>query len=84
MARAARLPTIVVQRPRCPACGGVRLTKYRSINDQGDGSALWWVRCAHCALRFRVLLEPEEFEPDLPAVGIPKKRDGYDVGRGAC
>ncbi len=52
-----RLPTIVVERPRCPACGGVRLAKYRSIADQGDGSALWWVRCKDCNRRFRVLLE---------------------------
>ena len=54
-----RLETIVVPRPRCPACGGVRLRKYRSLSDQGDGSALWWVRCinAACGHRFRVLLE---------------------------
>jgi hypothetical protein len=51
-----RLATITVERPRCPACGGVRLHKYRSIRDQGDGSALWWVRCS-CGHRFRVLLE---------------------------
>ncbi len=54
-----RLPTVTVERPRCPACGGVRLLKYRSLRDQGDGSALWWVRCgnARCGRRFRVLLE---------------------------
>ena len=51
-----RLATITVERPRCPACGGVKLRKYRSITDQGDGSALWWVRCS-CGRRFRVLLE---------------------------
>jgi len=53
------LTTITVERPRCPRCGGVRLRKYRSIRDQGDGSALWWVRCeeASCGHRFRVLLE---------------------------
>ena len=51
-----RLTTITVERPRCPACGGVRLRKYRSVADQGDGSALWWVRCS-CGRRFRVLLE---------------------------
>ena len=50
------LETISVERPRCPACGGYRLRKYRSIRDQGDGSALWWVRCV-CGHRFRVLLE---------------------------
>ena len=57
-----RLETVVVQRPRCPACGGVRLRKYRSLADQGDGSALWWVRCADpcCAYRFRVLLECDD------------------------
>ena len=52
----SRLPTITVERPRCPACGGVRLRKYRSVTDQGDGSALWCVRCT-CGRRFRVLLE---------------------------
>ena len=54
-----RLTTVIVERPRCPACGGVRLRKYRSIRDQGDGSALWWVTCQapECGHRFRVLLE---------------------------
>ena len=54
-----RLPMVTVERPRCPACGGVKLRKYRSITDQGDGSALWWVRCDNpcCAHRFKVLLE---------------------------
>ncbi len=54
-----RLTTVIVERPRCPVCGGVRLRKYRSIRDQGDGTALWWVVCgeATCAHRFRVLLE---------------------------
>jgi DNA-directed RNA polymerase subunit M/transcription elongation factor TFIIS len=51
-----RLTTVTVERPRCPACGGAKLHKYRSIRDQGDGSALWWVRCS-CGHRFRVLLE---------------------------
>ncbi|MCK6486448.1 MAG: hypothetical protein L6R00_20215 [Phycisphaerae bacterium] len=54
-----RLDTVTVQRPRCPFCGGVRLVKYRSIADQGDGSALAWVRCANaeCGRRFRLLAE---------------------------
>jgi len=51
-----RLTTVTVERPRCPACGSARLRKYRSIRDQGDGSALWWVQCS-CGRRFRVLLE---------------------------
>ena len=51
-----RLTTITVERPRCPACGGVKLHKYRSLADQGDGSALWWVLCT-CGRRFRALLE---------------------------
>ena len=54
---ARRLQTITVERPRCPACTGIRLLKYRSLTDQGDGSALWWVRCRDCGQRFRVLLE---------------------------
>jgi len=51
-----RLTTVTVERPRCPACGGVKLRKYRTLADQGDGSALWWVQC-ECGRRFRVLLE---------------------------
>jgi len=47
---------ITVERPRCPSCGGVKLHKYRTLTDQGDGSAMWWVRC-ECGQRFRVLLE---------------------------
>ncbi len=35
-----RLTTVTAERPRCPACSGARLRKYRSIADQGDGSAL--------------------------------------------
>ncbi len=34
-----RLSTVTVERPRCPECGGVRLRKYRTLADQGDGSA---------------------------------------------
>ena len=54
-----RLTTITVERPRCPSSGGFKLHKYRSLSDQGDGSALWWVRCGNdsCGHRFRVLLE---------------------------
>ncbi len=54
-----RLPTIVVERPRCPACHGVRLRKYRSQRDQGDGSTLSWVRCMDetCGHRFRLVQE---------------------------
>ena len=57
--RKRRLVTIVVERPRCPRCNGVRLHKYRSIRDQGDGSALSWVRCGanDCGYRFRVVFE---------------------------
>lgn len=57
--RSERLATITMQRARCPACGGIALKKYRSIRDQGDGSALSWVRCAGagCGRRFKVLLE---------------------------
>lgn len=53
------LQTITLERPRCPRCGGVRLAKYRSIRDQGDGSSLSWMRCLgrDCGQRFRVLLE---------------------------
>ncbi|MCO6436914.1 MAG: hypothetical protein J5J06_07490 [Phycisphaerae bacterium] len=54
-----RLMTITVERPRCPRCGGVRLRKYRTVSDQGDGSALSWVRCMNeqCGYRFRLVQE---------------------------
>lgn len=53
------LETVTLERPRCPRCHGVRLRKYRSIRDQGDGSSLSWVMCEDeaCGHRFRVLLE---------------------------
>jgi len=53
------LETVTYPRPTCPRCGNIRLRKYRSISDQGDGSALSWVRCTDeaCGHRFRVLLE---------------------------
>jgi hypothetical protein len=51
-----RLKLFTFERPKCPACGSVRLRKYRSINDQGDGSSLSWVRC-ECAHRFKLLME---------------------------
>ncbi|MCZ6835783.1 MAG: hypothetical protein O7G85_08420 [Planctomycetota bacterium] len=54
-----RLPTVTYPRPKCPECGHFRLRKYRSITDQGDGTALSWVRCLNerCGHRFRLLLQ---------------------------
>jgi hypothetical protein len=54
-----RLQTIHVERPRCPACGGVVLRKYRSLVDQGDGTAIAWLRSqeTRCGHRFRVVWE---------------------------
>ena len=54
-----RLETITMPRPRCPDCHGVKLRKYRSLSDQGDGSALAWVQCLDpdCGRRFRIVLE---------------------------
>ena len=54
-----RLPTVTYPRPKCPECGHFRLRKYRSITDQGDGTALAWVKCLNvrCGHRFRLLLE---------------------------
>ena len=54
-----RLATVTVERPRCPRCHGVRLRKYRSQRDQGDGSTLSWVRCLddECCCRFRLVQE---------------------------
>jgi hypothetical protein len=39
------LTKTTVERSRRPACRGVKLRKYRSLTDQGDGSAPRWVRC---------------------------------------
>jgi hypothetical protein len=52
--RPTRLETITVQRPRCPACKGFALRKYRSVRDNGKGIGLCWMRCLHeeCARRF--------------------------------
>jgi hypothetical protein len=47
---------VILERPRCPRCGGIHLRKYRSLFDQGDGSAVAWVRC-QCGHRFKVVLE---------------------------
>ena len=52
-----RLMTITVERPRCPECSGVKLRKYRTVSDQGDGSALSWVRCKECGYKFRLVQE---------------------------
>ena len=54
-----RLSTVTLTRPRCPRCHGIALRKYRSIRDQGDGSALAWVECLArgCKHRFRLLME---------------------------
>ena len=54
-----RLPTVTYPRPKCPQCGHFRLRKYRSITDQGDGTALAWVKCLNeqCGHRFRLLLQ---------------------------
>ena len=54
-----RLATVTHKRPRCPRCHGSALRRYRSLADQGDGTALSWVRClgAECGHRFRLVLE---------------------------
>jgi hypothetical protein len=55
----ARLQTITLARPRCPACRGAALRKYRSIRDQGDGTSMAWVRCLKpgCGARFKIIME---------------------------
>lgn len=54
-----RLPTLTLTRPRCPRCKGIDLKKYRSVRDQGDGTALAWIECLRrgCGHRFRLLME---------------------------
>jgi hypothetical protein len=54
-----RLNTVTLTRPRCPRCNGIALKKYRSLRDQGDGTALAWVQCLArgCQHRFRLLME---------------------------
>lgn len=57
--RRGRLTTLTFKRPRCPECGSAVLRKYRSLTNQGDGSAISWVVCANgaCGHRFRIVLE---------------------------
>lgn len=57
--RPPRLPTVALTRPRCPLCGTTRIKRYRSIKDQGDGTAVWWVQCQApaCGHRFKILFE---------------------------
>jgi hypothetical protein len=52
-----KLVTVRVKRTRCPQCRSVNLRRYRSTNDQGDGSALAYVKCLVCAARFKLLQE---------------------------
>ena len=40
-----RLTTSTAERPRCPACGGMRLQPYRTDFHPCDARARWWVRC---------------------------------------
>lgn len=51
------LATVRVKRTRCPQCRSIRLRRYRSTHDQGDGSALAYVRCLACGARFKLLQE---------------------------
>ncbi|QOJ18529.1 MAG: hypothetical protein HRU76_13440 [Phycisphaeraceae bacterium] len=53
------MPTVALTRPRCPSCGTTRIKRYRSIKDQGDGTAVWWVQCQApaCGHRFKILFE---------------------------
>ena len=44
-------------RHRCPECGHAHLRKYRSIRDQGDGTAMAWVKCLSCKHRFKIMLQ---------------------------
>ncbi|MBK8270180.1 MAG: hypothetical protein IPK83_18535 [Planctomycetes bacterium] len=57
--RTSRLETITVEAAALPEVRWVRLLRYRSIRDQGDGSLLAWVRCAakECGARFKLILE---------------------------
>ncbi len=57
--RGGPLSTVAYKRPRCPVCGHAALQRYRSLADQGDGTALAWVLCLNeaCGHRFRLLLE---------------------------
>ena len=53
------LQTITLPRPRCPRCGSIGIRKYKSITNQGDDTALYWMRCdnSDCCHRFRMLME---------------------------
>lgn len=54
-----KLATVRVKRVRCPKCKGVRLHRYRSTRDQGDGTGLAYVECLNprCRERFKLIQE---------------------------
>lgn len=52
------LPIVVVQRARCPKCGGADLVTKRSVANS-DGSSTRYTHCANadCGAKFIVVLE---------------------------
>jgi DNA-directed RNA polymerase subunit RPC12/RpoP len=50
-------PRIVfVERPRCPACGSIRLQTYRTTQN-GDSTVTRHARCRDCSQRILVVVE---------------------------
>ncbi len=54
--RRRRPPTVMVQVPRCPWCGGSKL-QVRKSTDQGDGSRLQYCQCNECKGPVNLVLE---------------------------
>mgnify|MGYP000904673283 FL=1 len=47
---------VFVERPRCPACGGVRLRAYGTVT-QSDSSKMQYSQCKTCGEKFRIIFE---------------------------
>jgi len=51
------LPTVVVEAPRCPACGSRDLKRTNGRRDQGDGSTIARATCLNCGEKMNVVEE---------------------------
>ena len=62
--RRKRLPTVVVELPRCPHCHTSTRHKVTRTINQGDDTRKQWRTCLDCGGRFTAIIEPEEYSCD--------------------